>query len=176
MDLNFAADVIVLANMNELTFLRIVLTAGSIFLALAARADAQATMPPDAELPGAISALDTALFDAYNRCDLPKLASFIDEDIEFYHDQTGLSVGRQNLVDGIRKNICGKVNRELVQGTLEVYPLHGYGAVEIGIHRFRHPGVDDNIGEAKFVHVWRFKDGAWKVTRVISFNHHPLPK
>ena len=68
------------------------------------------------------------------------------------------------------------MNRELVQGTLEVYPLHGYGAVEIGIHRFRHSGIDDNIGEAKFVHIWRFKDGAWKVTRVMSFNRLPLPK
>jgi hypothetical protein len=31
------------------------------------------------------------------------------------------------------------------------------------------------VGEAKFIHLWqKDKDGGWKVTRVISFDHHPL--
>jgi ketosteroid isomerase-like protein len=162
--------------MNELTVLRIGLLLVSMFFSIATRADAQPAMPPDSDLPRTIAALDTALFDAYNHCDLPKLASFIADDVEFYHDQTGLSVGRQKLVDSVRQNICGKVHRDLVASTLEVYPLHGYGAVEIGIHRFSHPGIDDNAGEAKFIHVWQFKDGAWKVTRVISFDHNRSSK
>jgi hypothetical protein len=51
-----------------------------------------------------------------------------------------------------------------------VYPLHGYGAVEIGVHRFHHPG-DSDVGEAKFVMLWQYKDGAWKIPRVISYDH-----
>ena len=123
-----------------------------------------------------VQSLDTKLFDAYNRCDLATISSLIAEDLEFYHDQTGLAVGRQALVDGIKNNICGKVTRELVPGTLEVYPIAHYGAVEIGIHRFHHPGHEDEVGEAKFVTLWQNKDGVWKVTRALSFDHHPLTK
>ena len=123
-----------------------------------------------------IKAQDAALFEAYNTCDLKTLGSMVSEDLEFYHDQTGLAVGRQVFVDAIKANICGKVTRELVAGSLEVYPLKGYGAVEIGVHRFHHPGQEDNVGEAKFVHLWRLKDGVWKVARVISFDHEAVKK
>jgi hypothetical protein len=123
-----------------------------------------------------IQSLDTQLFDAYNHCDLEKFGSLLTDDLEFYHDKTGLSVGRQALVDGIKNNICGKVTRELVPGTLEVYPIANYGAVEIGVRRFHHPGREtaESVGEAKFIHLWLNKDGAWKITRVISFDHQAL--
>lgn len=88
-----------------------------------------------------IAALDSALFDAYNKCDLVKLGSFVAEDLEFYHDQTGLARGRQSLIDGVRQNVCGKVRRDLVRGTLEVHPLRGYGAMETGEHLFCDPRV-----------------------------------
>jgi hypothetical protein len=122
------------------------------------------------ELTQAIMALDKQLFDAYNTCNIEKLGTLVTDDLEFYHDKTGLAVGKQVFLDAIKKNICGKVTRELVQGSLEVYPLHGYGAVEIGVHRFHHPGNSD-VGEAKFIHLWQYKDGAWKITRVISYDH-----
>lgn len=132
------------------------------------------TIKTDAELTRAITTLDKQLFDAYNMCDLEKMKSFVAEDLEFYHDKTGLAVGRQVFLDAIQKNICGKVQRELVAGSLEVYPLKGYGAVEIGVHRFLHPWKQDHgvVGEVKFVQLWQYKDGAWKITRVISFDHH----
>ena len=141
-------------------------------------AQTQRTANPDDDLLRTIAALDTAVFDAYNRCDLEKLGSFFAEDLEFYHDQSGLTRSRQSLVEAVKNNICGKVTRELVPGTLEVYPLKGYGAVEIGVHRFHHPGHEDTepVGEAKFIHVWQNKDGAWTITRVISFDHHALAK
>jgi hypothetical protein len=121
-----------------------------------------------------VARLDTTLFDAYNNCNLEKLGSMVAEDLEFYHDQTGLAVGRQPFVDAIKANICGKVHRELVAGSLEVYPLKGYGAVEIGVHRFTHPNDPHSLGEAKFITLWQLKDGVWMVTRVISFDHHPV--
>jgi len=127
----------------------------------------------DAELTSAITALDKQLFDAYNNCDLDKLGSMVVDDLEFYHDKTGLMVGKQPFLVAIKSNICGKVTRQLVKGSLEVYPLKAYGAVEIGVHRFYHPGAQDHdvVGEAKFVHLWQYKDGAWKVSRVISYDH-----
>src|SRR5580692_4226222 len=101
-------------------------------------ANAQSGAQPD-PLFKTIQSLDTKLFDAYNHCDLNTLGAMVSDDLEFYHDQTGLSVGKEPFLAAIKQNICGKVQRELLSATLEVYPLKGYGAVEIGIHRFHHP-------------------------------------
>jgi hypothetical protein len=130
------------------------------------------------ELDSAITALDAALFDAYNRCDLEKFASFIDENVEFYHDQGGVTLGKVALTDSVKKNICGKVTRELVPGSLHIYFMKGYGALEVGVHRFHHPGHEDTegVGEGKFIHLWQYKDGAWKITRVMSYDHHAAAK
>jgi hypothetical protein len=136
------------------------------------------TAPAPDPLFQTIQSLDTQLFDAYNHCDLERFGSLLADDLEFYHDKTGLSRGRPALVEAIKNNICGKVTRELIPGTLEVYPIADYGAVEIGVHRFHHPGHEttESIGEAKFIHLWQNKDGVWKVTRVLSFGHHALTK
>jgi len=130
------------------------------------------------ELDKAIATLDAALFDAYNRCDLEKFASFFVENVEFYHDQGGVTLGKAALTDSVKKNICGRVTRELVPGTLQVYYMKGYGAVEMGVHRFHHPGHEDTegVGEGRFIHLWQYKDGAWKITPVISYDHHAATK
>jgi hypothetical protein len=139
----------------------------------------RAQSPPEpsaAELQRTVAALDTRLFAAYNQCDLDTLAALVAEDLEFYHDKTGLSRGRAAFIAAIRNNICGKVHRDLVAGSLEVYPLHGYGAVEIGAHVFcdpRQTPVCDaaRSGVAKFVMLWQNAGGTWTLTRVISYDH-----
>jgi hypothetical protein len=125
-------------------------------------------------LTSTIAAMDKRLFDAYNTCDLTTLASLVQDDLEFYHDKTGLSVGKPVFIEAIRNNICGKVHRTLDEGTMEVYPLANYGAVEIGMHHFSHPShPEDGFGEAKFITIWHLQNGAWKVSRVISYDHQP---
>lgn len=47
-----------------------------------------------------------------------------------------------------------------------------YGAVEIGVHRFHHPGHPENGGDAKFITIWHDKGGVWKVTGVISYENN----
>src|SRR5262245_58496677 len=79
-------------------------------------AQSQRTTSSDKELFRTIASLDDALFAAYNRCDLEKFNSFFTDDLEFYHDKTGLTRSRQEVVESIKKNICGKVRRELVPG------------------------------------------------------------
>ena len=140
-----------------------------------APAQAQSSVAPD-PLFTTIQALDTRFFAAYNHCDLATISSLVAENLEFYHDKTGVARGRQSLVDGIKNNICGKVSRELVAGTLQVFPIANYGAVEIGVHRFHHPGRDDEVGEAQFITLWQKTGDAWQITRAISFDHHPLTK
>jgi hypothetical protein len=60
---------------------------------------------------------------------------------------------------------------------MQVYPLKGYGAVQLGVHYFRHPAhPEEGEGAAKFVTLWQNKDGVWKVTRVISYDHGSAAK
>lgn len=126
-----------------------------------------------ADLDKAIGALDAALFDAYNRCDLEKFSTFFVDNVEFYHDQGGVTLGKDKLTQSIKDNICGgDVRRELVPGTLQAHYMKGYGAVEIGVHRFYHPKSNTPPGEGRFIHLWQYKDGAWKITRAISYDHH----
>lgn len=128
-----------------------------------------------AELEQAITALDRQLFDAYNHCDLKEFDSLLANDVEFYHDQGGLTQGHAALTESVRQNICtGDTQRALVPGTLKIYPLKGFGAIEIGVHRFIHPktAAANGIGEASFVHLWRYKDGEWKLLRALSYDHH----
>lgn len=143
-------------------------------LSLALCAAAAQTPPPPGDLHRTIAALDTALFDAYNQCDLHRFAALLAADLEFYHDQSGLSRGAESTLDALRRNVCGKVRRDLVPGSRRVFPLNGYGAVETGVHRFCAPGhgrCGPGAGEARFVHLWQNTTAGWKLTRIISYDH-----
>ena len=144
---------------------------------VAARAQSRGVPPEDA-LYKTIAGLDTAMFDAYNTCDLEKFGALFTDDVEFYHDQGGESRSARTLVEAVKNNICGKTRRELVPGTLQVHLMKNYGALAIGVHRF-HPAQPPGapaVGEAQFIHLWQNKEGAWKVTRVISYDHRPLTR
>ena len=115
--------------------------------------------------------LDSTFFHAYNTCDIDKQADFYSDSIEFYHDHGGLTTSKQDILAGTRKNICGKVTRELVKGSVDVSPIPGYGAVEIGMHMFHNNQEKDQIPRpSRFVIIWRNKDGKWTITRVISLH------
>ncbi len=124
-----------------------------------------------AKLYQTVIKLDSAFFNAYNTCDIEKQADFYSDSIEFYHDKGGLTTSKQEILDATRKNICGKVKRELVKGSIEVSPIPGYGAVEIGMHMFHNNQEKDQVpSPSKFVIIWRNKDGKWSITRVISLH------
>src|SRR5258708_39074868 len=120
--------------------LSLVLVWGAFVPARAQAVQSLDSIKSQEELTQTITALDKQLFDAYNTCNIERLGTLVTDDLEFYHDKTGLAVGKQPFLDAIKKNICGKVTRELVDGSLEVYPLHGYGSVGNGGDRFHHPG------------------------------------
>lgn len=69
---------------------------------------ALADIKDQAELEKAITALDMGLFDAYKRCDIEKFASFFVENVEFYHDQGGVTLGRTNLTESVKKIFAGR--------------------------------------------------------------------
>ncbi len=129
--------------------------------------------PDDIGLYNTIVALDSAFFVAYNTCDvnLDKYASYYTDDVEFYHDKGGFTNSKNELVEGTQKYICGKVTRELVKGSIEVYPIPNYGAIEIGLHMFHNntePDHKPTIG--RFTIIWKREANDWKITKVISLH------
>lgn len=125
------------------------------------------------ELYNEIERMDGVLFDAFNTQNLNKMRTMFTDDLEFYQDNEGLALYQQTMADFksmFEQN--NKLRRELVKGSLEVYPIKNYGAVEIGLHKFCHiENGKDECGTFKFVHVWQNKGGEWKISRVISYNH-----
>jgi hypothetical protein len=122
-------------------------------------------------------ALDTELFDSFNACSDPaqlaRHAAFFDPDVEFYHDLGGVTLGVDALIANTRENVCGKFRRQLDVASFRVYPIRGFGAITMGTHRFcSKPTRCEGIGE--FTTVWREREGAWQITRGLSYAHRAL--
>lgn len=129
-------------------------------------------VPDDRALYDTVMRLDSLFFAAYNTCDvhLDEYAAFYSDDIEFYHDGGGLSTSKADIVESTKRNVCGKVTREPVKGSTEVYPIRGFGAVEVGYHRFRNREENSVSRPGRFVIVWHKTEGRWLVTRVVSLH------
>jgi len=167
-------------TVNNITIMKILklsaLLTSFILTAISLAASAQnketyTYKPESQELYNTIAHMDSVYFDAYNTCDMDKQAAIYADSIEFYHDKGGLQTSKQALLDALKKNICGKVTRVLVPGSIEVYPIAGFGAVEIGLHRFiNHQESETPSKPDKFIVVWRLRNGIWQITRVISLH------
>ena len=141
--------------------------------ALPASLDAQSTeRQTSGPLYDELARMDSLLFQtAFVSCDAEAFRTFFTEDAEFYHDLGGARFGEdvRTLKDCPRDQ---GVRRVLVQGSLEVYPMNGYGAIQMGEHRFvQADGEPATI--AKFVHLWRQDSAGWRISRVLSFEHLP---
>ena len=118
-----------------------------------------------------ITKLDSIFVHAYNTCDIATQEKYYSDSIEFFHDKGGLSNSKKEILEGTKKFICGKVTRELVKGSIEVSPIPGYGAVELGSHTFHNNHEKDTTSKpSKFVIIWRNKNNKWTITRVISLH------
>lgn len=127
----------------------------------------------DNELYNKIAALDSSLFSAYNSKNLDLMKTYFTRDLEWYQDNGGL-INYENVF----KNFQSIFNREydlkrmLINESLEVHPIEGYGAIEIGKHQFKH--IENGkleIGTFKFLMIWKLENNQWKISRVISFDH-----
>lgn len=124
-----------------------------------------------------ISALDSAVFDAFNNCSSPeqlqKHAGYFAPDVEFYHDTGGVTWSRQEMLANTEKYVCGNFRRELVPGTFKVSPVKDFGAIAQGSHRFCQFASGKCEGVADFAIVWSNQNGNWQITRVLSYGHRP---
>lgn len=126
-----------------------------------------------AELRRTVAELDEAVFTAFNERDFDQFMTFFSEDLEFYHDQDGLTGHAEMIENSLR--LFGQENslrREIVEGSLEVHRVPGYGAIQLGRHEFCHweNGAED-CGVFGFTHLWRRGDDHWQITRVFSYGH-----
>ena len=134
--------------------------------------------PPD---EAAVRARDRAFWTSYNVCDVGLMSEFFTDDVEFYHDRGGPTIGVDALDTALAKNLCGGANRlrrEPVEGTVRLSILRNgdtvYGAIVAGEHLFyvRPPDKPEFLdGRARFVSLWLLKDGAWKMARLLSYDH-----
>jgi hypothetical protein len=139
----------------------------------------QATLAQEA-LVGTVTALDAQFFGAFNTCaeagQLAKHAAMLDPNLEFYHDNGGVTWTRKEYMERTRQNVCGHFRRKLVPGTLQVYPIKDFGAIEEGEQDFCDLKTDECFGAAHFMLVWHRTASGWQVTRAFSYGHHALGK
>jgi hypothetical protein len=120
-----------------------------------------------------IAHMDSVVFDAFNTRNVDKFKTLFTEDLEFYHDKGGLT-NYEHTINFLKTTAetNNQLKRELVKGSLEVYPIPGYGAMQIGEHTFCHlENGKQDCGTFKFVHIWQKKNGEWKISRVVSYGH-----
>ena len=137
------------------------------------QAEAKKRKATSGELFETIVRMDRSVFEAFNEKNLERLMSMFTADLEFYDDGSGVKTFAQTKEDFVKVFAdVPDLHRELVPGSLEVYPLPGYGAIEVGEHRFCHEenGKQD-CGVMKFSMVWRQTGETWKLARVLSYAH-----
>ena len=161
--------------------LPVILTAFIIgFIACSAQLYAQTEQQ---KLTATILHLDSAFWNAYNNCDTAHFIDFVSDDVEFYHDKGGVTTNAKTLIEALNKNICGnaasRLRREAVAGTVKVYPMQDgdkiYGAIISGEHNFYltpQGKPEFQSGVANFTQLWQLKNSVWKMTRILSYNHH----
>ena len=128
--------------------------------------------PVDTNLYNEIIKMDTKYFNAYNSCDMKTQEEIYGENLEFFHDKGGLSTSKSDLLKALKENICNKVKRTLIKGSVEVYPIKDYGAIQMGYHKFYNKQEPNAKSiPSKFVVVWKNKNNRWKITKVISLHN-----
>jgi hypothetical protein len=106
------------------------------------------------------------------------------DDVEFYHDKDGFVFRNAEAMVANYATQCAarakpggwRSRRELVASSLIVDPVPGHGAMEAGEHLFyerQGGGPEKLVGRARFAMVWKWDDGQWKLSRVLSYAHGP---
>lgn len=143
----------------------------------------KAQVGENSDLFKTLKAKDSLIFNVgFNHCDVSQFKNLVADDFEFYHDKSGVLNSKEEFINSIENGLCSKTNpykarRELITGSLEVYPLYKngelYGALQNGKHKFfeQFEGKETAGSIAQFSHLWILEQKQWKIKRVLSFNH-----
>lgn len=153
-----------------------------LLLLLSAFTTAAATPATAGSDEQAVRAADARYWQAYNACDMAAMGELLTDDVEFYHDRTGLTAGRPAVLDSLRNGPCASprtmtLRREAIENSIRFHPLAGGFALLSGAHSFyvTDAGKPERLdGQAEFVIVWQSVDGHWRMRRILSYAHGPV--
>jgi hypothetical protein len=133
----------------------------------------QTDTPTSGPLYNEIARLDSLMFDAFNVRNINLLKQFFDQGLELYQDNIG--VRNYNETVAAFTQLFEKeyiLTRKPVPGSMEVYPIKDYGAIQTGQHIFSHlENGKEETATYKFMQIWQKKEGKWRVTREITYGH-----
>lgn len=126
--------------------------------------------------------LDAKFWTAYNKCQISSFPELFTDNVEFYHDKGGATIGLKSLLEAFKAGLCGnpdfRLRREELNETVRVFPLAKggvyYGAIISGEHVFyvTQKGKREFLdGHARFSQLWLVRDGVWKMARILSYDH-----
>ena len=145
----------------------------AMLLLEAASAQERKVAQTSQELYNEIARADSMIFGYFNKQQFEPFKAMFTKDLEWFQDNGGLE--DYNTVFKNFKEMFArpyKLNRQLVSGTLEVHPIKNYGAIEIGTHQFKHmENGKEEVGNFKFLMIWKKTNGQWKISRVVSYDH-----
>lgn len=143
-----------------------------------------AQVSEDSELFKALKKRDSVLFEiGFNKCEVQKSAELVSDDLEFYHDKSGVSNSKEEFISIMENGLCHpnrtkQIYRKLVTNSLQIFALYNdgklYGALQNGKHFFterKDISYDESDNYALFSHLWIIKNKEWKLKRVISYDH-----
>lgn len=129
-----------------------------------------------------IEHLDSLFWESYNACDVDKMAGFFTDDMEFYHDKGGLTTPKSSFVTSLTTGFCAnpdrRLRREQIEGTVKVFPMDNIGGLITGEHIFyiNETGKKEYLdGYGKFMQLWLYDKGEWRMSRILSYDHGPAP-
>ena len=134
------------------------------------------------ELYSLLKEKDSIMFElSYNQLDTSILEKMATDDVEFYHDQGGATYTKEDFINGMKSlgNLSYKARREVVPGSIEVFPMNNngelYGAILMGEHRFfaKEPNEKPEYltSTAKYTIFWILDNEDWKMSRIYSYDH-----
>lgn len=129
-----------------------------------------------------IIAKDATFWAAYNKCDTDAFRTMFTDDVEFYHDKGGPTIGFENFMDALKNGLCGNTDSRLrraeLKETVKVFPLaengEYYAAIISGEQVFyvNQKGKPEFLdGHARFMQLWLLRNGEWKMARILSYDH-----
>lgn len=124
--------------------------------------------------------VDDAFWNDFNFSASAALNSYYTSDVEFYHDLGGTMMGLDALakVNAEMDKAKNRGRRVLVPGSLRIFPMRRdkeiYGALVMGQHDFFSTDsgkIVKRTVRSSFTHLMLLKDGAWKISRIYSYDH-----
>lgn len=141
------------------------LTMPFLFLGLLSMSVMAASAQDAQSIEAAIAQADQEFFKAvFDTCDADAVGTMVTDDFEFFHDKLGQIADSGEAFVALFRGACErqaagtdfKARRELAEGSMAVFVMNNYGALQMGSHRFfrAEPGKADIPTEhARFTHL-----------------------